>query len=371
LLACLEDRRAIPVLLAALKDEDPAVRTKAASAFSYMPDQRATEPLIYLLGDKDNEVVASAARALGPIGDRRAIEPLIALFVKQRDKGIAEAAGDSLGKLGGPRAFEVLLAAHNSGKPGGSAVNLGATKDPRAFEVLRKILDSKAPARERVSAVQGLGHLGDARSIALLKPLLENERPKDWFEKCRTEVPAVRPATARALVGTGDAGAIEAVYREFKNSPKIVKYQFTDTSDGHFRQAAVDAFATSPEPSTYLKVIDALQWSELSVCREATRILNCSTHWLWMDEGSMTPMYRRRKLEALRDERVLRSLMKLVETMPSPGANAAMAKTLNEVRQNAVWALSKSESPLALKFLDEMEAKAARTSADDNSDGGN
>ena len=71
------DTTAMEPLLAALKDDDPAVRRQAVIALGDRGDRRATGGVIRSLKDRDDDVRLEAVIALGKIGDPRAIDPLI------------------------------------------------------------------------------------------------------------------------------------------------------------------------------------------------------------------------------------------------------------------------------------------------------
>ena len=164
----------------------------------------------------------------------------------------------------------------------------------RAFDVLRPALRG-GEWHERVAAIWGLAGLGDARSIALLKAILKDERPTQvWLKNApgQVDVPRVRPEAASALVSTGDDGAIDAVYEEYKVSPEIVDAEIDrgnkdSWKDLHFRTAAVDALAMSPKPYAYLKIIDILGGTDIQMRYEATRVLNASTKSGFLSEMDM------------------------------------------------------------------------------------
>jgi bilin biosynthesis protein len=74
------DERAIQLLIAALSDTDPNVRSEAASAIGKMAYLPALPDLITALGDPDGEVRRTAAVSLGKLGDRSAIPALEVLL---------------------------------------------------------------------------------------------------------------------------------------------------------------------------------------------------------------------------------------------------------------------------------------------------
>lgn len=374
LLGEIGDHRAVPALSDALGDSDEKIRYSAAQALLDMPDHRAFEPLMRHLQDSDNMVVSRAIAALGEIGDRRAVEPIIPFLVKKRtwdQAGIRDAAAVALGKFGDRRAFEPLLAAYEDKEYPSKEYSdralreyalqsLGRIKDPRAFDVLRRALKDK-DADQRVAAVWGLAGLGDARSIALLKPMLKAERSTEvWTKTPYWVIRVVRPAVARALVSTGGDDAIDAVFEEYRASPPTIESEIAagkmdSLKDVHFRTAAVDALAMSPNPRAYLKVIDTLDGADARMRYEAARVLYCSTISQALSQIDV-PGYDRRKLPALADNRVLRALMKVAESRPSPKqVSRSTFKMLRETREYAISALRKSGNPDALKLVEKVE----------------
>ena len=62
------DRRAVPHLIAALRENYPLLRESAALALSHLADERALPALRDLLGDGNPQVRRSAERALSRFG---------------------------------------------------------------------------------------------------------------------------------------------------------------------------------------------------------------------------------------------------------------------------------------------------------------
>jgi HEAT repeat protein len=376
LLGLIADRRAIPALIAALDDEDQDVRWHAARALVDIPDQRAVEPLMRCLHDKNDRVVSVAVWALGKTGDRRAVKPIIELLVGSRklgqgSVGVRRNAAKALGELGDRRAFDALLAAYrdteypNKEYPDrllreNALTALGHTKDPRAFEVLRQALvkNKDATDYERRAAVWGLAGLGDERSILLLKPILVDERPVEkWWKTESGRVSWVRAETARALVATGNAGAIAAVWNEYKHGPKVSEGIDEIDIDRHFRLAAVDALAMSPKPRAYLKVTDVLEGTDTQMRCEAARVV-CSSALSQMLSETDVAANERRRLPALDDMRVLRALMKVAGSVPpSKDAGGRALKTFRETQEYAIAALRKSGNPEALTFVERRDKR--------------
>ncbi len=112
-------------LTAALEDEDPQVRARAAKSLGELEDPAAVEPLaaalkdknkdpgsvdplIDALTDKSSEVRKWSAMALGEIGDKRAAQPLVAAL-KDKDRGVRTKAAEALGKTGNATAIKPLI----------------------------------------------------------------------------------------------------------------------------------------------------------------------------------------------------------------------------------------------------------------------
>lgn len=88
---------------------------------------------------------------------------------------------------------------------------------------------------------------------------------------------------------------------------------------------------------------------------EAARVLYCSTISQALSQIDV-PGYDRRKLPALADNRVLRALMKVAESRPSPKqVSRSTFKMLRETREYAISALRKSGNPDALKLVEKVE----------------
>jgi HEAT repeat protein len=374
LLAPIGDQRAVPAMIRALEDPDRTVRWHTARALGHIPDQQSFEPLMRHLHDPDGGVAGNVVRALGAIGDHRAVEPLVSLLVRTAKDGepdLRDDAARALGDLGDRRAFAMLLAAYKENEYGSSdrllrddaLEALGRTKDVRAFDVLRRALEKeKTDDYERVAAVWGLAGLADARSIALMETILKNKRPTEkWWKTGLKSM--VRPTAARALVSTGDDGAIDAVMEEYRASPEMRQGTEDSFIDLHFRTAVVDALALSSKPQAYLKVIDILEGTDTQMRREAARVLDSRTISIALSEidPSACP---RRKVPALDDTRVLRALMKVAEsTPPSKRINRSALETFRETQEYAVGALRNSGNPEVLTFLEKLEKAAGQSPA--------
>ena len=132
------DTRAIPALVAALGDRDIEVAKYAARSLIKF-GKEATDPLLKALEDPSEQTRHYAVRALGEIQDPRSADTLLALAGRV-DRGVHLWA---LGRLGDRRGFETVAAA---------------------------VADQDRTVR--LTAIQALNDLGDARAVPVLTTAL-------------------------------------------------------------------------------------------------------------------------------------------------------------------------------------------------------
>jgi len=151
----IADQRAIEPLLNALKDSYAIVREAAALALGDIGDKKAIEPIASLLSDPNQDVRRASAIALGKLGDARGINQLINILVDppslKEGKKLLEEVCDALANLG-PLASERLLPHSEKEKETWSMSTsyfniyagkiLGRIGEPRAFELLLLCLEN-------------------------------------------------------------------------------------------------------------------------------------------------------------------------------------------------------------------------------------
>src|SRR2546427_647517 len=207
--------------IAALKDEDWALREEAATLLGEVRDPRAVGPLVEALHDEDRAVREAATtalrqvgppaaparigalqepncEALGKIGAEEAVVPLCEVMLHDRDMAVRQDAAKALGSIGHPAAFEALEKAVTDLSVRPYAVDaLGKLKDPRAVPILIDVVAGKnRPANARrvpvcgdesgaldveemevqIFAVGGLAEIGDDRAIQPLIRALKDTR---------------------------------------------------------------------------------------------------------------------------------------------------------------------------------------------------
>jgi HEAT repeat protein len=105
LFGILRCKRAVPTLHKALKDEDLAIRSIAATSLGHIGDELAAPELLNALG---NGIDATIARALGQIGSRDAVPTLLQMLI-DTDYSTCRDASEALGKIGGEKTIVELL----------------------------------------------------------------------------------------------------------------------------------------------------------------------------------------------------------------------------------------------------------------------
>jgi HEAT repeat protein len=94
-----KDPRAVPPLIAALKDEEPMVRLDVSGALIEI-GQPVVDPLLQAVKlDNDSVFLWNAIRVLEELGDPKAIDPLKEIQQKHPDPSIQQIAKYALDKL--------------------------------------------------------------------------------------------------------------------------------------------------------------------------------------------------------------------------------------------------------------------------------
>lgn len=187
---------AVAPLVDCLEDKDRSVARAAAESLGKI-GLPALRPLTERLHHTSAEVRRAAVQALGQLRDKQAIQPLIASLEDREGLVRGEAAG-ALGVLGDPEAIEPLVVCLRDEVVAvriASASALGKLGDKRAVGGLIACLRDSEPA-PRAAAVEALGRLGDPAAVGSLIPCLRDEE----F--------AVRRAAVDALGKLGDKKAV-------------------------------------------------------------------------------------------------------------------------------------------------------------------
>jgi len=227
------DRRAVPSLVAALRDE-PAVAVIAAGALAKIGDRAAFEGLIELMGERDAGVRQAVISALNSIGHPD-MAARMAQYLIHEDPIVRESAVRIAGYFGYEVCIDLILerCSDESENVRYAAIQcLPFLEDKRAFETIVKALEGDTP-RVRAAAAYALGQLEEKDAILYLKKALQDKDPwvryfasKSAGEKKDPEVleilsqmvqndPAnqVRISAVEAIGNIGSANAVSILAR--------------------------------------------------------------------------------------------------------------------------------------------------------------
>lgn len=183
--------RCVALILPAVTDENEALRHAALNALlTSSAVRKASVPKLSALLKENNPAVRErAAHALGRVGPG-AVDALPALLIAARAADGAPAYADALAQVG-PQALPSLLDILQKNKPEESkwVLRILHSFGPPAVPVLSEALKSNSP-EVRASAASALGEMGHGASAAAV-PL---------FVLTRDSSPKVQAATFRALV---------------------------------------------------------------------------------------------------------------------------------------------------------------------------
>ena len=203
---------AVTTLGACLFDPALTVQELASSVLATIADARVLTPLIAALASPDWIVRMHAAKALGRIQDPEAVEPLVALL-QDKVKAVRAEASTALAAIG-EAALSSLLSAltHVEWLVRLHAVEaLGKTRSPDAVAPLLSVLFNDRDRAVREDAVRALGQIGDPRAVEFLVTAMKE--------------PGLRPLAVEALGQIGDRRAVPVLINvlEGVDRPEIVR----------------------------------------------------------------------------------------------------------------------------------------------------
>ena len=313
--------------IAALNDEDWAIREEAATALGGFRDPRAVGPLICLLRDADRAVRQAAIGALTAIGEPSV--PVLGLCLSDPQPGVQEAASAVLALIADERVLIPLIDALENQDwivRMHAAKALGRIKDARAIEPLIPLLQDKVKA-VREEATIALAAIGDAALPSLLEALkhpewlvrlhageaLGKSRSADAVEPLlwvlfNDHDQAIREDVIRALGQLGDGRALE--------------FLMTVMKEPGLRPLAVDALGKIGDRRAVQVLIAVLEGGDRPVASRT--VAGCGDSW---DEEMETKGAAVRALGSLGDDSAIPVLLKALEqTVTRADAAAALAK---------------------------------------------
>jgi HEAT repeat protein len=207
----------------------PAARLGVAIAYGRLGAERC-EPLLSLLRDEDPAVRSAAASALGRCrseADHLVVEAL----ESETDPSVRPALVEALGRLGGVRAVAHLAATLADPEPRiryAAAAALGRTREPAAVTPLLGALHDPAP-EVRIASLQSLGEIGDVRVSSAVQDQLSEPDPE------------VRRTAAMALRRIAPPDALVRITAALDDPDREVRLSAVETlgklGGGHVRAA--------------------------------------------------------------------------------------------------------------------------------------
>jgi HEAT repeat protein len=313
--------------IAALTDEDWAIREEAAMALGTFRDPRAVGPLIGLLRDADRAVRQAAIDALTAIGEPSV--PVLGLCLSDPQAGVQEAASSVLAVIADERVLLPLIDALGNRDwivRMHAAKGLGRIKDPRAIEPLIPLLQDKVKA-VREEATKALAEIGDPALPSLLTALKHPE----WL---------VRLHAVEALGKSRSADAVEPLLWALFNDPdqairedivralgqlgdgRAMEFLVTVMKEAGLRPLAVDALGRIGDRRALPVLIAVVEGTDRPAASRT--VAGCGDRW---DEEMETRGAAVRALGGLGDESAIPVLLKALEqTVTRADAAEALTK---------------------------------------------
>lgn len=206
--------RAVPALLAHLKDDDRDVRKFVVDILGTIGDRSSIPALIDALDDPDPNVSAAAAENLGKIGDLRAVAPLLAALGKN-DVWFSYSILGALARIGEPVPVNVLTPHASDGILKRPVIEcLGAVGDAEAVPLLVEGLGDRVRAVREAAAcaiIRLRGRLAGAEAARCVDDALARLAGSAVVDgllgSLDTTDQGVRDALIRVLGYIGDARA--------------------------------------------------------------------------------------------------------------------------------------------------------------------
>ena len=313
--------------IAALRDEDWAIREEAAILLGGLKDPRAVCPLVSVLRDRDRSVREAAIRALTSIGEPSVVH--LGACLADPDLSVQEAASEVLASIADVRVFDPLVGALHS--PDWivrmhAAKALGRIKDPGSIQSLIPLLQDKVKAvREETSTA--LAAMGEAAIPALLETLTH----QDWLVRLHAveslgktkSQKAVQPLIS-SLFNDVDSAVREDAIRALGEigDPQAVEFLFTAMKEPGLRTLAVEALGRIGDRRAVPMLIEVVTGvNQPNVTRT---VVGCGDQW---NEEVVTRAAAVQALGAIGDESALPTLVAALEpTFTRAEAAAALAR---------------------------------------------
>ena len=313
--------------IAALRDEDWAIREEAATLLGGLKDARAVCPLVSILRDRDRSVREAAIGALTSIGEPSVVA--LGACLTDPDLSVQEAASAVLASIADGRVLDPLVRALRSLDwivRMHAAKALGRIKDPGSIQFLIPLLQDKVKAvREETSSA--LAAIGEAAIPALLETLTH----QDWLIRLHAveslgktkSHKAVEPLLS-TLFNDGDSAVREDAVRALGDigDPQAVEFLFAAMNAPGLRTLAVEALGRIGDRRAVPILIEVVTGAHPP---EATRaVAGCGDQW---NEEVITQGAAVRALGVIGDESALPTLVAALEpTFTRAEAASALAR---------------------------------------------
>ena len=191
-LLLLNEEKYLSALEKALKNHENTLLRNASMELYVALGARALPSLVALLKDDDPEVRIFAANLLGDIKDRRAVQDLIRA-TKDTNSNVRVASTEALGKIGAPEAVTALSEALDD-EPWvvmSAIKSLGDIGGEEALQVLYGCLERDEYRGITFDAIE---MAGDEEAIENITPFVERDDTREWALKAVVNI-AVRAGT--------------------------------------------------------------------------------------------------------------------------------------------------------------------------------
>ena len=318
---------AVAEQIAALKDEDWAIREEAATALGTLRDSRAVVPLVSVLRDADRAVREAAIGALTAIGEPSV--PALGLCLSDPQLGVQEAASAVLAVIADERVLDPLVASLRNRDwivRMHAAKALGRIKDSSSIEPLIPLLQDKVKA-VREEATMALAAIGDAAIPSLLDALTHVE----WLVRLhaiealgKSRSPAAVEPLLSVLFNDQDTAIREDAVRALGliGDPRALDFLQVVLKERGLRPLAVEAMGHIGDRRAVPVLIAVLEGGDRPA--ESREVAGCGDKW---DEEMVTLGAAVRALGMIGDEAAIPSLLKaLRQTVTRADAATALTR---------------------------------------------
>jgi HEAT repeat protein len=370
----VRDRRAAPLLIRALADEDENVKASAVEHLGSLNESSVVDALLEILGKGELWTAYPAVEALGRIGDERAIPALLRAL---ESSPLKEPAVRALGRMGRAVHLDVVIpyltdksraVQHVALKAVEAFYHRGVVDERTLAGALRAHLGesavpllseaaSSAQQEVRAPSILLLGLLGDTRAIEPLLALALEDEFSDDVKRALTHIARLDPASVAHVEGRPSITMrfMAGVMAEVADPSYFETFvRLLGDSDGHVRTSAALGLSRMDDPRAvgpishligdpYPDVQDAAVSAMIALCAH-------------LDVTGLA--------EKIRDSKpsVRRNAVRILTEVDSPEADAAVGFALKdesaEVRKAVVgglhgWAPERADRLLRLALTDE------------------